>query len=122
MPNYYGIGHSSLDNYIAMIGGQPPNPTTQADCPTFQNMSTDTTDSFGAVDGSGAEIINHSCAPNLYACIMKGHILYMSKRAIRAGKELTVDYRFSDDVHRVRCRCGAVALKIASAMWWLLPP
>ena len=33
MPNYYGIGHSSLDNYIAMIGGQPPNPTTQADCP-----------------------------------------------------------------------------------------
>jgi len=53
VPNYYGIGHSSLDNYIAMIGGQPPNPTTQADCPTFQNMSTDTTASFGAVNGSG---------------------------------------------------------------------
>jgi hypothetical protein len=53
IPNYYGIGHSSLDNYIAMIGGQPPNPTTQADCGTFQNMSTDTTASFGAVNGSG---------------------------------------------------------------------
>jgi hypothetical protein len=53
VPNYFGIGHSSLDNYIAMIGGQPPNPTTQADCPTFQNMSTDTTASFGAVNGSG---------------------------------------------------------------------
>ena len=25
MPNYYGIGHASLDNYIAMISGQPPN-------------------------------------------------------------------------------------------------
>jgi hypothetical protein len=38
VPNYYGIGHNSLDNYIAMIGGQPPNPTTQADCATFSDM------------------------------------------------------------------------------------
>jgi SET domain-containing protein len=61
----------------------------------------------GAVGGSGAEIINHSCDPNLYACILKGHILYMSRRAIRPGEELTIDYRFSDDVARVPCRCGA---------------
>ena len=61
----------------------------------------------GAVGGSGAEIINHSCDPNLYAWIFRGHILYMSKRVIRAGEELTVDYHFSDEVHRVRCRCGA---------------
>jgi hypothetical protein len=53
VPNYYGVGHSSLDNYIAMIGGQPPNSVTQADCPTFQNMSTDTTASYGAVSGTG---------------------------------------------------------------------
>ncbi len=61
----------------------------------------------GAVNGSGAEIINHSCNPNLYACIMRGHILYMSKRTIRPGEELTVDYRFSDKIDEVRCRCGA---------------
>ena len=60
----------------------------------------------GAVGGSGAEIINHSCDPNLYACIQKDHILYMSKRAIRKGEELTVDYRFDDDVGHVRCLCG----------------
>jgi hypothetical protein len=36
-----------------MIGGQPPSATTQADCPTFRNMSRDTTASFGAVNGSG---------------------------------------------------------------------
>jgi hypothetical protein len=53
VPNYYGIGHNSLDNYIAMIGGQPPNSTTQADCPTWQNMSTDTMGSYGAVEGTG---------------------------------------------------------------------
>ena len=61
----------------------------------------------GAFGGSGAEIINHSCDPNLYSCIMRGHILYMSKRVIRPGEELTVDYRFSDKVDAVKCRCGA---------------
>jgi SET domain-containing protein len=61
----------------------------------------------GAVGGSGAEIINHCCEPNLYAWIFKGHILYMSRRLIRPGEELTVDYRFSDKVGKVRCRCGA---------------
>src|SRR3954470_17319154 len=29
---YYGTGHSSLDNYIAMTSGQGPNPSTQDDC------------------------------------------------------------------------------------------
>jgi phosphatidylinositol-3-phosphatase len=53
VPNYYGVGHNSLDNYIAMIGGQPPNSTTQADCPTWENMSTDTASSYGAVEGTG---------------------------------------------------------------------
>jgi SET domain-containing protein len=61
----------------------------------------------GAVGGSGAEIINHSCAPNLYTKIFKGHILYISKRLIRPGEELTVDYRFSDKIDKVRCQCGA---------------
>src|SRR5690242_13527107 len=61
----------------------------------------------GAVGGSGAEIINHSCDPNLYSCIIKGHILYMSKRLIRPGEELTVDYQFSDKIDTVKCRCRA---------------
>src|ERR1051326_9213832 len=56
----------------------------------------------GAFGGSGAEIINHSCDPNLYSCIIKGHILYMSKRWIQAGEELTVDYRFSDKIDVVK--------------------
>ena len=61
----------------------------------------------GSVGGSGAEIINHCCDPNLYTCIFKRHILYMSKRVIRAGEELTIDYRFEKNVERVICRCGA---------------
>jgi uncharacterized protein len=61
----------------------------------------------GAVGGSGAELINHSCDPNLYSRISKGRIIYMSRRAIRRGEELTVDYRFSDKIEDVPCRCGA---------------
>jgi len=61
----------------------------------------------GAFGGSGAEIINHSCDPNLCTWHLKGHILYMSKRAIRPGEELTVDYRFSAKIERVPCTCGS---------------
>ena len=61
----------------------------------------------GAFGGSGAEIINHSCEPNLHAYIINGHILYMSKRVIQRGEELTVDYMFSAKIERVRCCCGA---------------
>ena len=61
----------------------------------------------GAVGGSGAEFINHSCDPNLVARIVKGHILYFSKRAIHWGEELTVDYQFAHNVERVPCSCGA---------------
>ncbi len=61
----------------------------------------------GAVGGSGAEFINHSCDPNLYAQVMKGHILYMSKRVIQPGEELTVDYHFEEDVEKVPCSCGS---------------
>lgn len=61
----------------------------------------------GAVGGSGAEYINHSCDPNVWTWVFKGHILYMSKRVIEPGEELTVDYHFSKDVERVPCGCGA---------------
>jgi SET domain-containing protein len=60
----------------------------------------------GAVGGSGAEYINHSCDPNLRATILKGHILYVSKRWIEPGEELTVDYHFPKDVEIVTCKCG----------------
>src|SRR5207247_7924968 len=47
VPNYYGIGHLSLDNYIAMVSGQPPNAVTQADSPAYINMMPGTVGSDG---------------------------------------------------------------------------
>jgi hypothetical protein len=32
LPNYFGTGHVSLDNYIAMTSGQPPQPASASDC------------------------------------------------------------------------------------------
>lgn len=61
----------------------------------------------GSVGGSGAEFINHCCEPNIRTWIYKEHILYMSKRVILPGEELTVDYHFDKDVDKVPCACGA---------------
>lgn len=32
VPNYFGTGHSSLDNYLAMLAGQGPTEDTKGDC------------------------------------------------------------------------------------------
>lgn len=38
LTRYYAVGHASLDNYIAMISGQPPNANTQYDCLIFNDF------------------------------------------------------------------------------------
>jgi hypothetical protein len=38
LTNYYAIGHNSLPNYIALVSGQAPNLTTQADCQVYQDF------------------------------------------------------------------------------------
>jgi hypothetical protein len=59
---YFGTGHSSLDNYIAMTSGQGPNPSTQGDCDDATTLGGDAgkfhVDHDGqAVDDSGAKPI-----------------------------------------------------------------
>jgi phosphatidylinositol-3-phosphatase len=38
LTHYYAIGHESLDNYIALVSGQSPNPDTQSDCQFFTDF------------------------------------------------------------------------------------
>ncbi len=61
----------------------------------------------GARGGSGAEYVNHCCDPNLETQILKDHILFMSRRDILAGEELTLDYRFAKNVQKYECKCGS---------------
>jgi hypothetical protein len=53
LTQYFGIGHSSLDNYIAMISGQPPDTQTQADCGTFSEFVSTSVDPNGVDHGNG---------------------------------------------------------------------
>jgi hypothetical protein len=53
LPNYYGVGHHSLDNYIAMISGQAPNTQTDDDCPIFADFPSDATGADGQQEGTG---------------------------------------------------------------------
>ena len=61
----------------------------------------------GAVGGNGAELINHSCEPNLKLRKVRGGLWLFSLRRIRKGEELSYDYKFSAKGTRVVCRCGA---------------
>jgi len=55
LTQYFGIGHDSLDNYIAMISGQAPNPETQEDCHVYGEFrrSAPGFDENGQILGSG---------------------------------------------------------------------
>jgi SET domain-containing protein len=72
------------------------------------------------VNGNSARWINHSCAPNCRAYIeevdgaRKDKVIIESRRAIKAGEELTYNYGIVLDVpHTPKmkklwgCRCGA---------------
>jgi hypothetical protein len=53
LPDYYGIGHESLDNYIAMVSGQAPNLETQTDCQLYENLIPGTIGADGQASGEG---------------------------------------------------------------------
>ena len=61
----------------------------------------------GAIGGSGAEYINHSCAPNLVARLRKGRVTLVSLRRIEKGEELLLDYMITGGAPMMECRCGA---------------
>ncbi|HZB44387.1 MAG TPA: SET domain-containing protein-lysine N-methyltransferase [Pyrinomonadaceae bacterium] len=61
----------------------------------------------GARGGNGTHYINHSCAPNAYMRLTRGHILFMALRDIRPGEEITLDYETTLHPDTKKCRCNA---------------
>jgi hypothetical protein len=54
LENYFGVGHYSLDNYLALISGQAPNEETQQDCLVFSDFRPGgDADANGQLPGSG---------------------------------------------------------------------
>ena len=62
----------------------------------------------GAVGGDATAYINHSCEPNAFASRTRGYkMIFLALRDIKAGEEITIDYR--DPIHPSTedCQCGA---------------
>ena len=57
-----------------------------------------------AVGGNLARFINHACKPNCWIEIVDRTIWIRASRTIRAGEELTYDYR-TDGEQTIPCRC-----------------
>ena len=53
LEQYYGIGHVSLDNYIAEVSGQGPSKQTQLDCTTYTEFVSTGTGDLGQALGDG---------------------------------------------------------------------
>jgi phosphatidylinositol-3-phosphatase len=53
LTQYYGTGHSSLDNYIAMISGQSSTRETETDCEEFSDFAFKRLDPDGQAVGTG---------------------------------------------------------------------
>lgn len=53
LTQYYGTGHNSLDNYIAMVSGQANNQQTSADCNTYADFHQTGTAPDGQAVGQG---------------------------------------------------------------------
>ena len=62
----------------------------------------------GAVGGSHARLINHSCDPNCETLTDDDHIWIIAIRDIEPGEELSYDYNYDTDAYEEHpCRCGA---------------
>jgi len=99
LSQYYGIGHDSLDNYIALISGQAPNQATQLDCPDFTDFkpSSPGLDAHGQARGVG--------------CVYPAIVRTLSNQLAAAG--LTWKAYMEDmgnDPRREAATCGHVAI------------
>lgn len=61
----------------------------------------------GSRGGNGTHYINHSCEPNSYMRVTRGHLLFMALRDIQPGEEITCDYVSTHHPDTYRCRCKA---------------
>jgi SET domain-containing protein len=68
-------------------------------------------DSYWGVDssrgGNGTQYVNHSCEPNCFMRVTRGHINIYALRDIKPGEELTLSYGETYHDDSKLCRCGS---------------
>ncbi len=60
----------------------------------------------------GPHLLNHSCKPNCWMYIYRGHTLFFALRKIKPGEELTISYLLSPKDETCKpcihdCKCGS---------------
>ena len=90
---YYGTGHFSLDNYIAMISGVAPTVETQSDCPHYVDFVETGMAPYGQPIGTG--------------CVYPAHVSTIANQLAathRSWKAYSED--MGKDPEREPARCG----------------
>jgi len=121
----HGMGTFALrgmppGHFVGTYEGRRYAPTEENDRPWDHGLTyvfglSDGTLIDGAEGGNATRHINHSCAPNCQACEEPDddgvlHIVIRTRRRVRAGEELFIDYRLDvgdADPGEYPCRCGA---------------
>jgi phosphatidylinositol-3-phosphatase len=97
LEEYYGIGHASLDNYIAMISGQAATPQTRQDCDSYADFTLVRVTSDGQAVGRG--------------CVYPATIPTLAGQLTRAGKTWRAYMEdMGNDPQRERATCGHPAI------------
>jgi hypothetical protein len=100
LQNYYGTGHASLDNYIAMISGQAATPDTRNDCQTYKDFVLTGVTPDGQAIGQG--------------CIYPASIKTIADQLTAAGKTWRAYMGdMGNDPNRESARCGHPAVGAA---------
>ncbi len=100
LTEYYGTGHASLDNYIAMISGQAATPETRDDCETFTDFKLEGMTPDGQAVGRGC--VYPASVPTLVDQLAARHLSW------RGYME-----DMGNDPQREASRCGHPAIGAA---------
>ena len=89
LTNYYGTGHSSLDNYVSLASGQAPEVDDQDDCPAYTAFSgsLDTTGSLSTNPNYGqfASAAGPNAAPGTNGCVYPASVPTLFNQLDAAG-------------------------------------
>src|ERR1700728_4030699 len=89
LTNYYGTGHSSLDNYVSLASGQAPEVDDQDDCPAYTAFagSVDTTGSRSTTPNYGqfTSAAGANAAPGTNGCVYPASVPTLFNQLDAAG-------------------------------------
>ncbi len=85
LENYYGTGHSSLDNYLSLASGQAPVTDDQANCPAYDNL-TGTMVTSGVNNGQLASAAGPEAASGKNGCVYPASVPTIFNQLDGAGK------------------------------------